>query len=214
MEFNIDNTVQKKDSHLVGYREDRFFKETGVAAELANLVDPVLTDLGYHLVRVKVSGNSGKTLQIMAERSDGSMTIDDCEVLSRHLSPLLDVHDLLADSYRLEISSPGIDRPLVRIKDFEIWSGHQVKVELKEPIEKQRRFKGRLEGFEEGEVRLLVDLGHLGQKTLGLPLDLISEVRLVLTEELVNEAFTRSKKFGSSGYADGMEPPVLEVKEK
>ncbi|MFM7083537.1 MAG: ribosome maturation factor RimP [Hyphomicrobium sp.] len=214
MEFELINSVQNIESHLSMDVDDRFYKETGLAGKLATLVAPALTNLGYRLVRVKVSGNAGKTLQIMAERSDGSMTIDDCEALSRHLSPFLDVHDLLSESYRLEISSPGIDRPLVRVSDIEIWAGHQVKVELKEPFDRQRRFKGRLEGYENSELRLHVDLGPLEHKMLGIPLDLIAEARLVLTDELVREAFARSKKYGSTGYADGMESPVLEMKDK
>ena len=213
MELELGNALLKRERYLGQEIDDRFYQETGLAAKLASLLAPVLTDLGFRLVRVKLSGNAGKTLQIMAERLDGSMSIDDCEALSRHLSPFLDVHDILSDSYRLEISSPGIDRPLVRISDFENWSGHQVKIELKEPIDGQRRFKGRLEGFEDGEVRLEVDLGPLGVKMLGISVHLIAEARLVMTEELVREAFARSKKLGSQGFADGMEPPALEMKE-
>lgn len=193
----------------------RFLKETGLAASIADLIDPVLADLGFRLVRVQVQGREEKslTLQIMAERPDGSMTIDDCEQVSRQLSPVLDVHDPLHSSYRLEVSSPGIDRPMVRPSDFEDWAGHEIKIELSEPIDGRKRFRGQLEGFEEGEVRLEVELDQIGRTVLGLPIALINEARLVLTDELVRESLTRAKKArsheGASGLGDGDEAPEL-----
>jgi ribosome maturation factor RimP len=189
----------------------RFYSETGLAATLAGLVEPVLENLGYRLVRVKISGRDGKTVQIMAERPNGTMTIDDCEAVSRELSPLLDAHDLVADAYRLEISSPGIDRPLVRASDFDDWAGHQAKIELREAVDGRRRFQGRLEGFEDGEVRLEIDLPGAGATTIGLPLNLISEARLVMTDELIRESLSRAKKQGRSGFSDGAEPGEYEV---
>lgn len=192
---------------------DRFFHETGLAATLAGLVEPVLEGLGFRLVRVKVSGRDGKTVQVMAERPDGSMTIDDCEAVSRELSPLLDAHDIVSDAYRLEISSPGIDRPLVRDTDFEDWAGHEAKVELKEPVDGRRRFQGKLEGYEDGEVRVEVELPGIGRTTIGFPLGLVSEARLVMTEDLIREALTRAKKQGRTGFADGAEPDDFEVEE-
>ncbi len=192
---------------------ERFYKETGLAATLAGLVEPVLIAMGYRLVRVKVSGRDGQTVQIMAERPDGSMTIDDCETVSRQLSPLLDAHDLIADAYRLEISSPGIDRPLVRASDFEDWSGQVAKIELKEPVEGRRRFQGTLEGFEDGEVRLTVELEGLGPSTIGFPLDLVAEARLVMTDDLVRAALARAKTQPKGTFADGVEPGDYEVEE-
>ncbi len=148
---------------------NRFIHEVGLAAEVAGLVEPVLDSLGFRLVRVEVSGRDGKTVQIMAERPDGSMTIEDCEAVSKEISPILDVSEVLSESYRLEVSSPGIDRPLVRPSDFEHWAGHEAKIELKEPVDGRRRFRGRLEGFEDGEIRILVDLGEAGgEKVIGL----------------------------------------------
>jgi ribosome maturation factor RimP len=190
---------------------DRFYSETGLAATLAGLVEPVLEGLGFRLVRVKISGRDGQTVQVMAERPDGSMTIDDCETVSRELSPLFDAHDLISDSYRLEISSPGIDRPLVRASDFEDWSGHAAKIELKEPVDGRRRYQGKLEGFEDGEVRVEVDLPQIGPTTIGFPLGLVSEARLVMTEDLIREALSRAKKQGRTGFADGAEPDDFEV---
>ena len=110
--------------------EARLIGEQGAAARLATIAQPVLEGLGYRLVRVRISGLAGCTVQVMAERADGTMTIDDCEAVSRALSPALDVADPIADTYRLEISSPGIDRPLVRRSDFERFAGHQIKVEM------------------------------------------------------------------------------------
>ena len=191
--------------------DDRFYTETGLAATLAGLVGPVLDHLGYRLVRVKISGRDGQTVQIMAERPDGSMSIDDCETVSRELSPLLDAHDLISDAYRLEVSSPGIDRPLVRASDFENWSGHLAKIELREAVDGRRRFQGKLEGFEDGEVRVEIDLPGAGPTTIGFPLSLVSEARLVMTDDLIREALTRAKKQGRSGFADGAEPDDFEV---
>ena len=134
----------------------RFLRETGVAADIAAIVEPVLEDLGFRLVRVKVQGGgtADRIVQLMTERPDGSITIDDCEAISKGISPVLDVADPISGTYRLEISSPGIDRPLVRPSDFEDWSGHEARIELTEPVGGRKRFKGVLEGFEDGEVRI------------------------------------------------------------
>jgi ribosome maturation factor RimP len=138
-------------------------------------------------------GAAGRTLQIMAERPDGTMTIDDCETASRAISPVLDVEDPVSGRYDLEVSSPGIDRPLVRPEDFERWAGHQVKIEMSAPQAGRRRFRGLLEGFSEGMVRLLVDsVGGGADKTLvSLPFGDMSEAKLVLTDELIADARAR-----------------------
>ena len=128
-----------------------------MAAQFAAIIEPTVIDLGFRLVRVMVSGKEGKTVQIMAERPDGSITIDDCEAISKQVSPVLDVNEPLAGAYRLEVSSPGIDRPLVRPSDFEDWSGYEAKIELKQAVDGRRRFKGTLEGFDDGEVRMVVE---------------------------------------------------------
>lgn len=184
---------------------DRFFRETGPALDLAELVEPVLESLGFRLVRIEISGRDGKTVQIMAERPDGSITIDDCEAISRAVSPLLDVHDVIPDSYRLEISSPGIDRPLVRPSDFVDWAGSEAKIELKAPIDGRRRFRGLLQGFEDGEVLIEADLGEEGRKVIGLAVGLIASAKLVLTDELVREALSRAKAKGKEQLGDGAE---------
>lgn len=185
----------------------RFLRETGVAADIAAIVEPVLEDMGFRLVRVKVQGGgtADRIVQLMTERPDGSITIDDCEAISKGISPVLDVADPISGAYRLEISSPGIDRPLVRPSDFEDWSGHEARIELTEPVGGRKRFKGVLEGFEDGEVRIQADTGEHGVQLLGLPVHLISDAKLVLTDELIREALARAKKRHSTRPGDGAE---------
>ncbi len=190
---------------------DRFIVESGAAARVAELIEPALSGSGFRLVRVAVSGREGKTLQIMAERPDGTLTIADCEAISKEISPLLDVHDPIAGSYHLEVSSPGIDRPLVRPSDFEVWSGYEAKIEVKQPIDGRKRFRGMLEGFEDGEVRIEVDLGEAGRNVIGIPMALIGEARLVLTDELIREALRRAKN--SNELSDGAEAPETDSEE-
>ena len=187
------------------FADDRFLREFGVAAEIAATINPVLADLGYRLVRVTVSGD---TLQIMAERPDGTMTANDCERVSKQLSPVLDVMDPISDAYRLEISSPGIDRPMVRPTDFEVWAGYEAKIELNEPVSGKRKFKGVIDGFEDGEVRVDIEVLDANRKpvreTVGFPIGLIKDARLVMTDELIRESLRRAKKMREAGgAADG-----------
>lgn len=177
--------------------EARFVKETGVAAEVAALAEPVLESLGFRLVLVRMVGGqtANLVLEIMAERLDGTMTVEDCKTVSQNLSPVLDVHDPIpASSYRLQISSPGIDRPLVRPSDFEHWSGFEAKIEMRELVGGRRRFRGVLEGYADGEARIAVDLAKEGRQVLGVPIPLIADARLVLTEELIRESLRRAKR--------------------
>jgi ribosome maturation factor RimP len=140
----------------------------------------VLEELGFRLVRVKVSGRDGGTVQIMAERPSGEMTVEDCAIISRRLSPVLDAYDPMPGQYRLEVSSPGIDRPLVRPSDFALWAGHEAKIELKELVDGRKRFRGVIEGVEDDEVRLRMELdGKAEPVTIGLPFSLIGEAKLV-----------------------------------
>jgi ribosome maturation factor RimP len=163
-------------------RDDRrFTRETGPERAVAELAEPVLTELGFRLVQVKISGRDGGTVQIMAERPSGEMSVDDCATISRRLSPVLDAYDPMPGTYRLEISSPGIDRPLVRPSDFELWAGHEAKVELKEPVDGRKRFKGLIDGVVKDEVRMRLELdGKAEPVTIGLPFALISEAKLVV----------------------------------
>lgn len=177
--------------------EPRLVTETGVDARVAAIVAPTLTDLGFRLVRVKISGRDGCTLQIMAERADGTFTVEDCEAASKAISPVLDVEDPIDRAYHLELSSPGIDRPLVRVSDFARWAGHLAKVEMEVPVEGRKRFKGVLEGVE-GELALLRrdDPAKGEDARAKLPIRDVGEARLILTDELIREALRRAKAAG------------------
>src|SRR5437667_8613451 len=148
----IDPTPGYVDAELLA--EPRLVVEPGVAARVSAIAGPVLAGMGYRLVRIRISGEAGCTVQIMAERPDGTMLIDDCEAVSRALSPLLDVADPIERAYRLEISSPGIDRPLVRRSDFERYAGNVVKTEMAVAIDGHRRFRGTLLGVDGDKARL------------------------------------------------------------
>ena len=164
----------------------RFSRETGPAGEIADLVEPVIEDLGFRLVRVKMSGRDGGTVQIMAERAGGQINVDDCARISRELSPILDVADPVAGAYHLEVSTPGIDRPLVRPSDFVTWAGYEARLSLREAVEGRKRFRGTLEGFEDGEVRLKVTLDDRDSpQVLGFPLHLVEQAKLMMTDELI-----------------------------
>jgi ribosome maturation factor RimP len=173
--------------------EKRLIVEPGRAARVAALAEPVLASLGYRLVRVRISGLAGCTVQIMAERPDGTMSIEDCEATSRALSPVLDAADPIEGAYRLEISSPGIDRPLVRRSDFDRYAGHVAHVEMTAPIEGRRRFRGELRGTDGDCVRLRSDDAPAESAEILLRIDDMMEARLVLTDALVSETLRRSK---------------------
>jgi ribosome maturation factor RimP len=138
-------------------------------------------------------GGADAILEIMAERADGTMAVEDCEAVSHAVSPLLDVHDPVEGSYRLQVSSPGIDRPLVRGADFERWAGYEVKIELKETVSGRKRFRGPIEGLAEGEARIEIEVPEAGPQVIGLPLALIASAKLVLTDELVRATLRRAK---------------------
>jgi ribosome maturation factor RimP len=182
-----------------GPREARFVRETGLAAEIAALAEPVIEELGYRLVRVAITGDEDPTVQVMAERPDGTMTVKDCTAITRNLSPLMDAHDPLAGTYFLEVSSPGIARPLVRPSDFEAWVGYEARIELKEMTDGRRRFRGRIEGVTDGEVRLETKLpDYVDPQVLGIAVETIGEARLIQTEELIRNSLKRGKQAGNS----------------
>jgi ribosome maturation factor RimP len=175
--------------------EKRLIVEPGVAARVAAVVEPVLESLGYRLVRVRVSGLDGCTVQVMAERPDGTMTIDDCEVCSRALSPVLDATDPIDRAYRLELSSPGIDRPLVRQSDFDRYAGNLVKIEMAVAAEGRKRFRGQLLGTEGHLARIHRDDAPAGEPAdVMLPIEDMAEAKLVLTDALVAESLRRGKQ--------------------
>lgn len=162
--------------------DDRLFvRETGPERAVADLAEPVLGELGFRLMRVKISGRDGGTVQIMAERPNGEMSVEDCATISRRLAPVLDAYDPMPGAYRLEVSSPGIDRPLVRPSDFATCIGHAAKVELKESLDGRKRFKGTIEDVVDEEVHLKIELdGKAEPVIIGLPFPLISEAKLVV----------------------------------
>ena len=174
--------------------EARIITEQGLDARVAAIVEPVIEDLGYRLVRTMISATNGCTLQIMAERPDGTMTVEDCETISRAVSPALDVEDPINRAYHLEISSPGIDRPLVRAGDFERWAGHEVKIELSVMLDGRKRFRGTLLGVKDGAALVrLPDVRKDEQDTFELPLEDIGEAKLVLTDDLITAALKAEK---------------------
>ena len=174
--------------------EPRLIVEPGLPARVAAVAEPVIEQLGYRLVRIRVSAAEGCTVQIMAERPDGTMTVDDCEAVSRALSPVLDVADPIDRAYRLEISSPGIDRPLVRKSDFERYAGHIVRIETAIPFDGRKRFRGVLVGTDGDGARIRRDDAAAGEAAeVLLPIDDMSEAKLVLTDDLVTEALRREK---------------------
>jgi ribosome maturation factor RimP len=182
-------TIQPRSAEL---DEPRLVRESGLAARVAAITEPVLSGLGYRLVRARVSGRDGCTVQIMAERPDGTFTIEDCEAASRALSPALDVEDPIAGAYRLELSSPGIDRPLVRESDFARNAGHEVKIEMELPVDGRKRFRGELLGTEGSAAKVKIqDTG--GAQIVLLPIGDMSEAKLVLTDALVAESLRRGK---------------------
>ncbi|MBZ6077065.1 ribosome maturation factor RimP [Microvirga puerhi] len=173
-------------------RDKRLVTESGVAARVAAIVEPVVEDLGFNLVRVRVTGTNGCTVQIMAERPDGTMSVDECETVSRALSPVLDLEDPIDREYYLEISSPGIDRPLVRKSDFERWAGYEAKIELAVPLNGRKRFRGILGNVDSGTVAVeLPDVKEGDERIVHLPLVDLGEAHLVLTDELIRESLRR-----------------------
>ena len=176
-------------------REPRLITEPGRAARVAALAEPVLAGLGYRLVRVRISGFAGCTVQIMAERPDGTMTIEDCEAVSRALSPVFDVADPIEGSYRLEISSPGIDRPLVRRSDFDRYAGHTAQIEMQAPIEGRKRFRGELHGTAGECARIRCEEAD----DILLLIDDMAEARLVLTDALISESLRKSNQGPNQG---------------
>src|SRR6266702_4907772 len=189
--------------------EPRLVVEPGVAARVSAVAGPVLEGMGYRLVRIRISGEAGCTVQIMAERPDGTMQIEDCEAISRALSPVLDITDPIDRAYRLEISSPGIDRPLVRRSDFERYAGHLVKIEMAVAHQGRKRFRGTLNGVEGDAIRLHRDDIRADEDAdVLLVMEDIAEARLVLTDEMIAESMRRGKAAERELRRElGLEPP-------
>ncbi len=170
--------------------------KTAIDRRMAEIVEPILTDMGFELVRIRLMGGETATLQIMADRPEGGITIDDCGDISTAVSAVLDVEDPLEGAYHLEVSSPGLDRPLTRLKDFDVWQGYEVKLETADAIDGRKRFKGELAGTEGTEVLINIDTGKDGVQTIGLQFDWLTDAKLVLTDDLIREMLRQRKDAG------------------
>jgi len=168
--------------------------KAAIDRRMAAIIGPVIEDLGFELVRVRLIGGKTKTLQIMADKPDGGIVVDDCADISTAVSAVLDVEDPLEESYTLEVSSPGIDRPLTRLKDFATWEGYEAKLETAELIDGRRRFKGVLAGVEGDEVLIAIAEG-----TIGLKFEWLSDAKLVLTDALIADMLKARKDAGGIG---------------
>lgn len=169
--------------------------KTAIDRRLADIVGPVIEGLGFELVRIRLMGGKTRILQIMADRPDGGIVVDDCGVISTAVSAVLDVEDPIEENYVLEVSSPGIDRPLTRLKDFDVWVDYEARIETTELIDGRRRFKGVLQGTEGDEVLIEIDDGG-NPLTIGLKFDWLSDAKLILTDELIAEMLRQRKASG------------------
>jgi ribosome maturation factor RimP len=166
--------------------------KAAIDRRMAEIITPVIEDLGFELVRVRLMSGKTTTLQIMADKPDGGIEVDDLSVITQNVGAVLDVEDPILDEYTLEVSSPGIDRPLTRLKDFDAFEGYEAKIETEELIDGRRRFKGQLAGIDGTEVLINVEEG-----TIGLQFDWLSDAKLVLTDELINEMLRQRKASGA-----------------
>lgn len=175
--------------------------KTAIDRRLASIIGPVIEGLGFELVRVRLMGGKTRVLQIMADRPDGGIIVEDCATISTAVSAVLDVEDPVEDNYVLEVSSPGIDRPLTRLKDFEMWKGWEARIETTELIDGRRRFKGALAGVEDEEILILIE--EAGEEvTIGLRFDWLSDAKLILTDDLIAEMLRQKKASGTFDEAD------------
>lgn len=174
--------------------EARIIIETGLDRRIAEIIEPVLVALGFKLVRTRLMNQNGLTLQVMAERNDGTMTVADCEEISMAISPVLDVEDPVDKAYHLEVSSPGIDRPMVRKSDFERWNGHIVKCETSILVENRKRFRGKITEVDGEGFTLERDQVAYGEEPrVRIPFNALSEAKLVLTDDLIRDALRADK---------------------
>lgn len=174
--------------------EPRLITETGIDQRLAEIIEPVITGMGYQLVRVRLLNQNGLTLQIMCEKPDGTMTVEDCETVSTAVSPVLDVEDPLDKAYHLEVSSPGIDRPMVRISDFRRWQGHLVKVETSILVENRKRFRGKIvDVTDEGFTLERDQIAYGEEPTVRIPFSTLADGKLILTDDLIRDALKADK---------------------
>lgn len=175
-------------------REPRLITETGLDQRLADIIEPVLVDIGFRLIRVRMLNQNGMTMQVMAEKSDGTMTVEDCEQVSMAISPVLDVEDPIDKEYHLEVSSPGIDRPLVRKSDFTRWQGHLVKCETSIMIGNRKRFRGKIvEADADGFTIERDQIAYGEEQKVTIPFTALSDAKLILTDDLIRDALRADK---------------------
>ncbi len=174
--------------------EARIIIETGLDRRIAEIIEPVLVAMGYKLVRVRLMNQNGLTLQVMAEKNDGTMTVEDCEEVSMAISPVLDVEDPVDKAYHLEVSSPGIDRPMVRRSDFERWIGHLLKCETSILIDNRKRFRGKITEVDaEGFTIERDQVAYGEQPRVTVPFSALAEAKLILTDDLIRDALRADK---------------------
>ncbi|MGB3689421.1 MAG: ribosome maturation factor RimP [Jannaschia helgolandensis] len=169
--------------------------KTAQDKRIAEIVTPVIEDMGFELVRLRLMSGKTATLQIMADRPEGGIEVDELAKISTDVSAVLDVEDPISEEYTLEVSSPGIDRPLTRLKDFDVWDGYEARIETENLIDGQRRFKGWLRGTENGEVLIEIEQGT-ETPTIGLQFDWLSDAKLILTDDLIREVLKNRKDKG------------------
>lgn len=174
-----------------GLMTNNLIAKAAIDQRLAAIISPVIEDMGFELVRIRLMSGKETTLQVMADRPDGGINVDECSDISTAISAILDVEDPILDAYHLEVSSPGIDRPLTRLKDFDMFEGYEAKIETEELIDGRRRFKGQLAGIEGNEVLINVEEG-----TIGLEFEWLSDAKLVLTDDLIKEMLRQRKASG------------------
>ncbi|NOX39610.1 MAG: ribosome maturation factor RimP [Alphaproteobacteria bacterium] len=182
--------------------------KTAIDKRLAEIVQPLIEGLGFELVRLRLMGGKHPTLQIMADKPEGGIEVDDCAKISSALSAVLDVEDPIEEEYALEVSSPGIDRPLTRLKDFAAWADYEAKIETDQLIDGRKRFKGALKGIEGDEILIEIPEG-----TIGLKFDWLVEAKLVLTDELISEML-KARKVAGFNEADFDEIETEQTPEK
>jgi len=183
--------------------------KTAIDRRLADIVGPVIESMGFELVRIRLMGGNTRTLQVMADRPDGGIIVEDCAQISLAISAVLDVEDPIEENYHLEVSSPGIDRPLTRLKDFDVWNGYEARIETTELISGRRRFKGNLAGTEGDEV--LIEIEESGAPvTIGLKFDWLSDAKLILNDDLIAEMLRQRK---ASGVIDETQFDEIETSE-
>lgn len=175
--------------------EPRIIEDTGIDQKVADIIEPVLAAMDYRLVRVRLLNQNGATLQIMCERNDGTMTVEDCEKVSMAISPVLDVEDPIDKAYHLEVSSPGIDRPMVRKSDFVRWAGHLVKCETSILVDNRKRFRGKITAVTDDGFVLERDQVAYGEEpTVDIPFTALADAKLVLTDDLIRDALRADKQ--------------------